>query len=157
MKKKIIWGIVIVAFFGVITWFDLPYLVPTKNLISNQDIDYTYERISFMNWANYDAQNLEIHDEKQMKNIIDKLDNLKLRRTKEFNIGEYEISFLASYKNSQNMTMVEEVFTINFSKVDDDNILRIDRHGNFKGHAYKILDKDFHIESFIKELKGEQL
>lgn len=157
MKKKIIWGIVIVVFIGIVAWFDLPYLVPTKNLISNQDIDYTYERISFKNWTNYDTQYLEVRDEKQMKNIIGKLDDLKLRRTREFNIGEYELSFLGSYKNSQNMTMVEEVFTINFSKVDDDNILRIDRHGNFKGYSYKILDKDFDIESFIKELKGEQL
>lgn len=155
MKKKIIWVMVVAIFFCVVAWFDFPYLVSSKNLISNQNVDYTYERISFTNWYDNDLHSLEVTDEIQMKNIIDKIDGLKLRRTRNFIYGNEEISFTARYAK-KDMTYVEGVFSINFKQVNGDNYLAFIRMGDtYKSQYYKILNKDFNIEKFIEELKAE--
>ncbi len=44
-KKKIIWGIVIFIFFATIVWIDIPYIIPTNNLMSKTKYDYTYKQV----------------------------------------------------------------------------------------------------------------
>lgn len=155
MKKKVIWGIVIVLIFGIIAWIDLPYLIPTKNLISSQPIDYTYEKITFYNWEYRQFESLNVQDEETMKRIIDKIDTLELRKRRDFNYGSEEITFTARYSKN-NMTYVEQVFSISFQNVEGKNYLTFDRRGDtYKTYSYKILNKDFELEKFIEELKAE--
>jgi len=44
-KKKIIWGILILIFFAIIVWIDIPYIFPTNNLMSKTNYDYTYKQV----------------------------------------------------------------------------------------------------------------
>ncbi len=74
MKKKIIWGIIIVVSISFIIWRDIPYLVTTRNVISSKDIDYVYERISIYNYKDVDEEEFfQIEGEKILKTSLKKL------------------------------------------------------------------------------------
>lgn len=74
MKKKIIWGIIIVVSISFIIWRDIPYLVTTRNVISSKDIAYVYERISIYNYKDVDEEEFfQIEGEKILKTSLKKL------------------------------------------------------------------------------------
>lgn len=165
MKKKIVWGIVIIMALGFIIWMDLPYLIKTSNIISNQKVEYTYRDILIVDYSlidDYgDFENLDymksIVDEMKIKSIIDKVDKLQLRRTKRRGSRDKHISFTASYSPEEKVTYTESVFSIYFEVSDKgDNILVFDPARD-RAKYYKILDKDFDLETFFKELKGEDI
>lgn len=165
MKKKIVWGIVIIVALGFIIWMDLPYLIKTSNIISNQKVEYTYKKILIIDESlidDYDDfENLDymksIVDEMKIKSIIDKVDKLQLRRTKRRGNRDKHISFTASYSPEEKVTYTEGVFSIYFEVSDKgDNILVFDPAMD-RAKYYKILDKDFDLETFFKELKGEDI
>lgn len=152
--KKGIWGLIIILMVGIIAWFDIPYLITTDNIISKQHIADTYEKISIYNWYSMDSLNIEVTNEEKIKTVIDKIDELKLRRTKILAYGNESITFMASYKDSKGDTCIGDVFTIELTKVDKDNILTLNRNGYNKSYSYKIMDKAFDCEVFINQLKA---
>lgn len=164
MKKKIIWGIVIIGVLSFIIWMDLPYLIKTSNIISNQKVEYTYKKVLIIDESliDYDDfENLEymksIVDEIEIKSIIDKVDKLQLRRTKRRGNGDKHISFTASYSPKERVTYTEGVFSIYFEVSDKGDNILVFNPTRYRAKYYKILDKDFHIESFFKELRGKEI
>lgn len=157
MMKKIIWSLVIILVIGIIGWFDLPYIKSTKNLISNQKTDYTYERISFDTWSEEYSPPIEIRDEAHMKNIISKIDALKLRRTRNISFSGNTLNFFGRFTNDKNETLVDDLYSISFSRANGSNILIFSKKDEYKAYFYKILDKNFDIEAFLKELQGEDI
>lgn len=76
-KKKIIWGIVIFLIFAIIVWIDIPYVFPSKNLISKNNYDYTYKQVSAID-LNYVEGSIWIYNTKdgdvdKLISIIDEL------------------------------------------------------------------------------------
>lgn len=165
MKKKIIRGIVIIVILSFIIWMDLPYLIKTSNIISNQKMDYTYKNILIIDESlidDYDDfENLEymksIVDEMKIKSIIDKVDNLQLRRTKLRGNRDKYISFTASYSPKERVTYTEDVFSIYFEISDKGDNILVFTPARHRTKYYKILDKDFDLDVFFKELRGKEI
>lgn len=165
MKKKIIWGAVIILILGFVVWWDLPYIIKISNIISNQEMEYTYEGIyvtDFSLISDYDDyEDLKyfrfIDNEIEMKSIIDKIDSLQLRRTKKRGNGDKHLSFIASYSPKERVTYTEDVFSIYFEVSDKGENILIFGPKMYKDKYYRILNNDFDLEAFFKELMGEEI
>lgn len=64
MKRKIIWGTIITVVLGFIIWRDLPYIIKTRNIIFNQEIEYLYQGIYITDFSlidDYDDYGDKVH------------------------------------------------------------------------------------------------
>jgi len=161
-KKKIIWGIVILIFFATIVWIDIPYIFPTKNLMSKTNYDYTYKQVRAFDYTyilenetdsdlldNFTwIDNTKDGEVDKLVSIIDELSCKKARRPKDS--SKYSLEFVASYDEDEYATYTEGVFYITFY---GDNIIGFQEQGQYKEKYYKILDKDFDIKKIMEELK----
>jgi len=151
-KKKIIWGIVIVIIFSIIVWIDIPYVFPSKNLISKKNYDYTYKQVSAIDldfiddsiWI-YNTKDGEVD---KLISIIDELSYKKARRPRGW--SNYSLNFMASYKEDKYTTYTKDVFSITFY---DDNVIGFREEVQYKEKYYKIQDKEFDIKKIIGELQ----
>jgi len=161
-KKKIIWGIVILIFFATIVWIDIPYIFPTKNLMSKTNYDYTYKQVRAFDYTyilenetdsdlldNFTwIDNTKDGEVDKLVSIIDELSCKKARRPKDS--SKYSLEFVASYDEDEYATYTEGVFYITFY---GDNIIGFQEQDQYKEKYYKILDKDFDIKKIMEELK----
>jgi len=161
-KKKIIWGIVILIFFATIVWIDIPYIFPTKNLMSKTNYDYTYKQVRAFDYTyilenetdsdlldNFTwIDNTKDGEVDKLVRIIDELSYKKARRPKES--SKYNLNFMASYDEDEYTTYTKDVFSITFY---DDNVIGFQEQDQYKEKYYKILDKDFDIKKIMEELK----
>lgn len=76
-KKKIIWGTVISIVLAIIVWIEIPYLFPSKNLISKNNYDYTYRQARVLDLDSVDnsicIDNTEAGEVDRLISIIDDL------------------------------------------------------------------------------------
>lgn len=150
-KKKIIWGIVIFLIFAIIVWIDIPYVFPSKNLISKKNYDYTYKRVSAIDLNYVEGSiwiyNTEDGDVDKLISIIDELSFKKARRPK--NWSEYRLNFMATYEEDEYTSFTTDVFSITFY---EDNVIGFREQDQYKEKYYKIQDKEFDIKKIIEEL-----
>jgi hypothetical protein len=150
-KKKIIWGIVIFLIFAIIVWIDIPYVFSSKNLISKNNYDYTYKRVSAIDLNYVEGSiwiyNTEDGDVDKLISIIDELSFKKARRPK--NWSEYRLNFMATYEEDEYTSFTTDVFSITFY---EDNVIGFREQDQYKEKYYKIQDKKFDIKKIIKEL-----
>ncbi|WP_346917044.1 hypothetical protein [Clostridium sp.] len=151
-KKKIIWGIVIFIIFAIIVWIDIPYLFPSKSLISKKNYDYTYRQVRVQDLDSLDystrIDNTEDGKVDKLISIIDDLSFKKARRPKDW--SEYSLNFIGSYKEDEYTTYTKDVFSITFY---DDNVIGFREQEQYKVKYYKIQDKEFDIKKILEELK----
>ncbi|WP_346868483.1 hypothetical protein [Clostridium sp. UBA1353] len=161
-KKKIIWGILILIFFAIIVWIDIPYIFPTNNLISKNNYDYTYKQVNACDYTYRQEDEIDsdlldnfirIDNTKdgevdKLVSIIDELSYKKARRPKES--SKYNLNFMASYDEDEYTTYTKDVFSITFY---DDNVIGFQEQDQYKEKYYKIQDKDFDIRKVMEELK----
>lgn len=81
-KKKIIWGSVISIVLAIIIWIGIPYLFPSKNLISKNNYEYTYRQARVIDLNSIDdsicIDNIEAGEVDKLISIIDDLSLKKL-------------------------------------------------------------------------------
>ena len=158
MKKKIIWGIIIVVSISFIIWRDIPQLVTTRNVISSKDIDYVYERISIYNYKDVDEEEFfQIEGEKNIEDVIKKIDGLKLRRIKGDRGRDYVIDFYGTYHMEERVTYTGIMYSIVIGETKDGYTVTYHPHENSKKITYKILDKDFDVDKFMEEIMEKKL
>lgn len=158
MKKKIIWGIIIIVSIGFIIWRDIPYLVTTRNVISSEDIDYVYERISIYNYKDVDEEEFfQIEGEENIEDIIKKIDGLKLRRIKSYGGWGYSINFHGTYHMEERVTYTGIMYRIVVGETKDGYTLTYYPHETSKERTYKILDKEFDVDKFMEEIMEKKL
>jgi len=150
-KKKIIWGIVIFLIFAIIVWIDIPYVFPSKNLISKKNYDYTYRQVKIEDFDSIDfsawIDNTEDGKVDKLISIIDDLSFKKTRIPKDQ--SEYSLNFIGTYKEDEYITYAKEVFSIRFY---EDNVIGFQEKPESIGKYYKIQDKEFDIKKIIDEL-----
>lgn len=151
-KKKIILGIVISIVIAIIVWIDIPYLFPSKNLISKNNYDYTYRQVRVLDLDSLDSStridNTEDGKVDKLISIIDDLSFKKARRPKDW--SEYSLNFIGIYKDDEYNTYAKEVFSIRFY---EDNVIGFREKPEYKEKYYKIQDKKFDIKKIIRELQ----
>ncbi|MDU4890209.1 MAG: hypothetical protein E6344_09475 [Clostridium sp.] len=157
MKKKIIWGIIIVVSISFIIWRDIPYLVTTRNVISSKDIDYAYENISIYNFNDADGEHFQIEGEENIEDIIKKIDGLKLRRIKSYGGWGYSINFHGTYHMEERVTYTGIMYRIVVGETKDGYTLTYYPHETSKERTYKILDKEFDVDKFMEEIMEKKL
>lgn len=158
MKKKIIWGIIIIVSFCFILWRDIPYLQTTSNVISGQNIDCVYEYISIYNYKDIDEEEFfQIEGEKKLEDIIKKIDGLKLRRIKDSFGRDYSINFHGTYYMKERVTYTGIMYRIVIGETKEGYTLSYKSYESSKNRTYKILDKDFNAEKFMEEIMGKKL
>lgn len=157
MKKKIIWGIIIVLSIGFILWRYIPYLEITSDVISGKDIDCVYERISIYNYKDADEEEFfKIEGEKNIEHIIKKIDGLKLRRIKDYFGWDYSINFHGTYHMKERVTYTGIMYRIVIGETKEGYTLSYKSYESSKNRTYKILDEDFDADKFMKEIMGEK-
>lgn len=93
----------------------------------------------------------------EIKSIINKIDSMELRRTKKRGNGDKHLSFVASYSPQERVTYTDTAFSIYFEVSDKGDNILIFAPKMYREKYYKILDKDFDIEAFFKEIRGEEI
>jgi len=151
-KKKIILGVVIFIVLAIIVWIDIPYLFPSKNLISKNNYDYTYIQVRVLDLDSLDystrIDNTEDGNVDKLISIIDDLSFKKARRPKDW--SEYSLNFIGTYKEDEYITYTTDVFFISFY---EDNVIGFREKPVCKEKYYKIQDKGFDIKKIIEELE----
>lgn len=151
-KKKVIWGTVISIVLAIIVWIRIPYLFPSKNLISKNDYDYTYRQAIDIDLDSIDGSicidNIETDEVDKLISIIDDLSFKKTREPK--GRSTYDLTFIATYKGDEKSTYTEQVFSIKFH---EDNVIGFQKKIQYKEKYYKIRNKEFDIKKIIEELQ----
>jgi hypothetical protein len=151
-KKKIIWGIVIFSFLAIILWIMIPYLFPSKNLISKHNYDYIYRQAKVLDFNSLeDSIRIDNTESGKVNKLISIIDELSLKKTRTPNdVSSYFLSFIATYKEGELNTYTQEVFSITFYK---DKVIGFIRKPQYKETYYKIQNEEFDIKKVIEELQ----
>lgn len=154
MKKKIILGIILVFIISLVIWKQLPYITTVNNIISNEDTDYSYDKVTIYNMENYEEEPFQNTDEEKIEEIISKIDNLKLIEIKEYGGMDYSIGFHGTYTLEERVTYTGCMFRIILGETEEGYTLTFDARESSRIKNYKILNEDFEMDKFIEELTG---
>ncbi|WP_346935717.1 hypothetical protein [Clostridium sp.] len=151
-KKKIILGIVISIVIAIIVWIDIPYLFPSKNLISKNNYDYTYRQVNIEDFDSVDSSTwIDNTEDGKVDKLISIIDDLSFKKAKiPKDQSEYSLNFIGTYKEDEYNTYAKEVFSIRFY---EDNVIGFQEKPESIGKYYKIQDKEFDIKKIIEELQ----
>lgn len=145
-------GIGLFIVLAISVWIYMPYIIPSKNLISRYGYDYTYTQAIVHDFDKLEySTRIDSVEADKVEKLINVIDELPLKKTWKPSEWYYDgIFFIATYKEGESSTYTKEVFAIRFF---EDNVIGFNEKPQYRVRYYKIQDEEFNINKVIEELK----